>query len=166
MTGRSTRILAAMVIALASQQAAADAPRFAADDPRWRAECGSCHTAFPPALMTAPAWRQVMGALDRHYGTDASIDAKTAAEIGAFLERNAGTGRRAATPAAASKVAGAAAGPPLPRITGSAWFAKEHREVPASTIARKDVGSLANCAACHTAADRGDFSERALRVPR
>ena len=166
MTGRSTRILAAIVIALASLQAAADAPRFAADDPRWRAECGSCHTAFPPALMTAPAWRQVMGALDRHYGTDASIDAKVASEIGAFLERNAGDGRRAAPAVVASTATGGVVAPSLPRITGSAWFAKEHRKVPASTIARPDVGSLANCAACHTAADRGDFSERALRVPR
>ena len=166
MTAPLTRILLALALVSVSLQSPADSPRVAADDPRWRAECGSCHTAFPPALLTAPAWRQVMNALDRHYGTDASIDAKTAAEIGAFLERNAGKGRRAAPPAAASKVAGAALGPPLPRITGSAWFAKEHREVPASTIARKDVGSLANCAACHTAADRGDFSERALRVPR
>lgn len=166
MTVHPSRILLALALAFSSLPASADSSRFAADDSRWRAECGSCHTAFPPALMTAPAWRQVMTALDRHYGTDASLDAKTAAGIGAFLERNAGEGRRAAPPTVAPKVAGAAVAPPLPRIADSAWFAKEHRKVPASTIARPDVGSLANCAACHTAADRGDFSERALRVPR
>ena len=166
MTGPLTRVLLAIALAAVSLQAPADSRRFAADDPRWRAECGSCHAAFPPALLTAPAWRQVMGALDRHYGADASGDAKTAAEIGAFLERNAGEPGRAAPPAVGSTRAGAALASPLPRITDSAWFAKEHRKVPASTIARPDVGSLANCAACHTAADRGDFSERALRVPR
>ena len=166
MTGPLTRILLALALASASLQAPADSRRFAADDPRWRAECGSCHAAFPPALLTAPAWRQVMGALDRHYGADASIDARTAAEIGAFLERNAGEPSRAAPPAVGSTRAGAAFAPPLPRITDSAWFAKEHRKLPAATIARSDVGSLANCAACHTAADRGDFSERTLRVPR
>ncbi len=166
MNGTVPRILLALALASVSLQAPADSRRFAADDPRWRAECGSCHAAFPPALLTAPAWRQVMGALDRHYGADASVDAKTAAGIGAFLERNAGEPRRAAPPAIASTRVGTALAPPLPRIADSAWFAKEHRKVPAATIARPDVGSLANCAACHTAADRGDFSERALRVPR
>ena len=166
MTGPLTRVLLMVALASVSLQAPADSRRFAADDPRWRAECGSCHAAFPPALLTAPAWRQVMGALDRHYGADASVDAKTAAEIGAFLERNAGERGRAAPPIIASTRADIARARALPRITDSAWFSKEHREVPASTIARPDVGSLANCAACHTAADRGDFSERALRVPR
>ena len=166
MTGSMKRILLATVFSVASLQASADSARFAADDPRWRAECGSCHTAFPPALMTAPAWRQVMASLDRHYGADATLDAKTAAAIGAFLERHAGEGRRAAPPVVAPKGAAGAVAPPLPRFTESAWFAKEHRKVPAATIARSDVGGLANCAACHTAADRGDFSERALRVPR
>jgi len=166
MTGPLTRVLLMVALASVSLQAPADSRRFAADDPRWRAECGSCHAAFPPALLTAPAWRQVMGALDRHYGADASIDAKTAAEIGAFLERNAGERGRAAPPVVASTRADIARARALPRITDSAGFSKEHREGPASTIARPDVGSLANCAACHTAADRGDFSERALRVPR
>ena len=78
MTGPLTRVLLMVALASVSLQAPADSRRFAADDPRWRAECGSCHAAFPPALLTAPAWRQVMGALDRHYGADASVDAKTA----------------------------------------------------------------------------------------
>ena len=134
----------------------ADASRFMADDPTWRSECGSCHAAFPPALLSAPAWGQVMSTLDRHYGTDASLDARTAAAIAAFLDRNAGFAPRAAPPGTTS----------LPRITDSAWFVREHRKVPAATLARPEVRSPVNCAACHPAADRGDFAERALRVPR
>lgn len=154
----SRRFAAHLVAALAcaALPAFADSSRFTADDPVWRAECGSCHSAFPPALMSAQAWGQVMSALDRHYGADASLDARTAAAIAAFLDRNAGVAPRAVPPGTTS----------LPRITDSAWFAREHRKVPAATLARPDVRSLANCAACHPAADRGDFSERALRVPR
>lgn len=166
MTSRSIRGLLVVAFASATSGALADAPRPGADDSRWRAECGACHAPFPPALLTAPAWRQVMVALDRHYGTDASIDAATAREIAAFLARNAGDGRRAAPPALAEIATRGSASPPLPRIADSPWFAREHRKVPASTIARRDVGSLTNCGACHPAADRGEFSERAVRVPR
>lgn len=162
----TSMLVAAAALALAAVPALAGPSRYTADDPTWRAECGSCHTAYPAALMTAPAWRQVMASLDRHYGTDASLDPKTAAAIGAFLARHAGTDRRAAPPVAAGAKPGPDGGPSLPRITRSAWFANEHREVPAATIARRDVGSLSNCGACHFAADRGDFSERGLRVPR
>ncbi|CAG0994421.1 hypothetical protein BURK1_02447 [Burkholderiales bacterium] len=157
---------ALFALALAPLPSFAGSSRFAADHPAWRAECGSCHTAYPPALMSAPAWRQVIGALDRHYGTDASLDAGTGAAIAAFLERNAGVGRKAAQPYATGVLRRTGGTPSLPRITESAWFTREHDEVPAATIARPDVRGFANCGACHTAADRGDFSERALRVPR
>lgn len=166
MTSLPIRSLLAVAFASLAAGALADSARLAADDPRWRAECGGCHAAFPPALLTAPAWRQVMGALDRHYGADASLDAATTREIASFLERNAGDARRGAPPAVATIAAGAPASTPLPRLADSPKFAREHRKIPASTIGRPDVGSLANCAACHPAADRGDFSERAVRVPR
>ncbi len=166
MNAAPVRSILFLAFASLATGALADSARFAADDPRWRAECGGCHAAFPPALLTAPAWRQVMGALDRHYGTDASLDAATAREIASFLERNAGDARRGAPPAVATNAASAPASTPLPRLADSPKFSREHRGIPASTIARPDVGSLANCGACHPAADRGDFSERAVRVPR
>ena len=155
----STNVVAAVALAAAAGSAYAGSSRWIADDPAWRAECGSCHAAFPPALLSAAAWEQVMGDLGRHYGTDASLDARTATGISAFLQRNAG-----ATPRAAP--AGVAGSTRLPRIDDSAWFAREHRKVTSATIARADVGGITNCGACHPAADRGDFSERALRVPR
>ena len=55
--------------------------------------------------------------------------------------------------------------PPEDRITRSAWFVREHREVDAATWKRKAVGSAANCAACHANAAQGSFSEREIRIP-
>ena len=57
----------------------------------WQNECGSCHVAFPPRLLPAASWRAVMSGLDKHFGSDASLDAASAREIGAFLEKNAGS---------------------------------------------------------------------------
>jgi hypothetical protein len=94
-----------------------------------------------------------MGDLSNHFGTDASVDATTAKEIQGYLEANAG------------RVRGNDARPSL-RITETRWFRREHDEVPAAVWKNPAVKSAANCGACHTRAERGDFGERSLRVPR
>lgn len=121
---------------------------------RWKTECGSCHIAYPPQLLPAQAWQRIMSGLDRHFGTDASLDAAAAAEIGAYLERYSGSGRRAQ--AASGSL----------RITETAWFRREHDEVPPASWKHPAVKSAANCAACHTTAEQGDFRERNIRIPR
>jgi hypothetical protein len=125
----------------------------AAANAKWQAECGSCHIAFPPALLGAASWQRVMAGLDKHFGTDASLDAASAAEIGAFLERNAGSGRRVAD-------AGAL------RITESRWFLRKHDEVRPSAWKNPQIRTAANCGACHGGAERGDFDEDNVRIPR
>ena len=145
-------ILLFAALALLAHEALADGHRYSADNARWKAECGSCHLAYPPQLLPAPAWRRIMAGLDKHFGADASLDPAAAAEIGAFLETHAGRGRRANAR--------------ILRISESAWFRHQHDEVPAAAWTRPSVTSAANCAACHRAAERGDFSERNIRIPR
>lgn len=129
----------------------ADAP------PAFAAECGGCHIAFPPSLLTADDWRRVMASLDKHYGDNAALDDRTRRAIGDFLERSAGSGRR---------TEGANAGNgALPRLTISNWFRRKHDEVPAAAWKDKRIGSAANCAACHSRAEMGSYGERELRMP-
>lgn len=124
--------------------------------PKYQQECGSCHTPYPPGMLPRASWQRLMANLPRHFGTDASLDAATRSELAAWLEAHAGTYR---------KTAREAAPPPEDRITRAAWFQREHREVPAATWTSPAVKSASNCAACHTQADQGDFSERHLRLP-
>ena len=130
----------------------ADGHRYTATDPTWKAECGSCHVAYPPALLPAASWRTLMAGLDKHFGTDASLDPASAARIGAFLEQNAGRKRKLVS---ASEL----------RITATRWFRHEHDEVPAYVWKSAKVKSASNCAACHAGAERGDFSEDNVRIP-
>lgn len=116
-------------------------------------ECASCHTAFAPGLLPSSSWKRIMATLDKHFGTDASLDDKAVAEISGWLAAHAGTYKRATAT-------------PDDRITSADWFARKHREVPADTWKRASVGSKANCAACHTGAAQGNFSERNLRIPK
>ena len=151
-TAWTAGLLAGMV--LLAHEAMAGGKLTAPANERWKAECGSCHLAYPPGLLPATAWREVMSGLGKHFGTDASLEPAAAAEIGAYLERYGAGGRRAQ------------AVPKNLRITESAWFVREHDEVAAGVWQRPAVKSAANCAACHTDAERGDLRERNLRIPR
>jgi len=97
---------------------------------------------------------RLMGDLPHHYGTDASLDPATVKALGSWLQANAGTYKRVREE------------PPQDRITRSAWFIRKHDEVSAATWKRASIKSAANCAACHTRADQGDFNEDNVRIPR
>ena len=119
-------------------------------------ECASCHMAYPPGLLPAASWQRLMGGLNQHYGSDASLDAATVQQLSTWLQTHAGTYKRAR----------AEEPPPEDRITRTRWFLHEHDEIPASTFKRAKIGSPANCMACHTGADKGNYDEDSVRIPR
>ena len=55
---------------------------------------------------------------------------------------------------------------PQDRITRTAWFVRKHDEVAPATWKLPAIKSAANCGACHTTADQGDFNENKIRIPR
>jgi nitrate/TMAO reductase-like tetraheme cytochrome c subunit len=124
--------------------------------PKYQQECAACHIAYPPGMLPAASWARMMGSLNKHYGTDASLDEASVREISGWLKANAGTYKRVSE------------APPQDRITQSAWFLREHnnREVSPDVWKRATVGSASNCAACHTKAAQGSFSERDIKIPR
>ena len=164
MTRQSMRFTLLSLLGLAASSAHADNLRLPAErPPAWQAECGSCHVAFPPGLLPAADWQRIMGTLDRHYGVDASLDAPTGKRITEFLVRHAGSANYSRGDTAPKPGAVTA---PLPRLTLTPWFQREHREVPAALWRDPRVKSAANCAACHTQAAQGDYRERNIRIPR
>ena len=146
--------LAAVGVVLASARSHADSGSRTPPDPAFLAECGSCHVPYPARLLSAASWRTVMNNLDRHFGTDASIDSATAATIRRYLEASAGAGRKVS------------ADPTLVRVTQSPRFLRKHDEIPASVFGSEKVKSAANCGACHAGAPDGRFSDHDARIPR
>lgn len=116
-------------------------------------ECASCHVAYPPAMLPAASWARLMGGLNQHFGTDASFDEASVQRLSQWLQSHA-DGRRQA-----------AAAPAQDRITRTAWFERKHRHIEPATWRLPSVRSPANCIACHSSADQGQFSEHALRQP-
>ncbi len=148
------QLLAATAVAVTTTfvgQVALAAPSTGAAAAAYEAECGSCHVAYPTQLLSTREWGIVLGHLEQHFGADASIDDPTLALVAKHLDAPAAarlgdTGR-------------------LPRITSKAWFTDEHDEVAAGVFRSAAVRSAANCTACHAGAERGEFDERAVRVP-
>ncbi len=124
--------------------------RRAPPNPTYQSECSACHVAYPPQLLPAMSWQQIMSDLPHHYGTDASLDPATTKTLTQWLTANSSSGTQ----------------PPANRITRSQWFLHEHDEISATTWKLPAVKSPANCSACHTQADQGDFSEHRIRIPR
>ncbi|WP_435628249.1 diheme cytochrome c [Candidatus Ferrigenium straubiae] len=121
---------------------------------KFQQECSTCHIAYAPGLLPAESWRKIMAGLDKHFGSDASLDAQDNKEITAFLVGNASNRWSASTA-------------PL-RISESAWFKRKHdgHEVDPAVWKNPQVKSPANCGACHPRAERGDFNEHDIKIPK
>lgn len=118
----------------------------------FKEECSGCHMAFQPALLSATDWQRTMAGLKDHFGTDATLDAKAAQEIGDFLQRNAGN---------AWKVG---AGGEPPRITRTERFVRKHREIAPRYWSDPRIKTAANCESCHTGAAQGSYSEHDIAI--
>jgi hypothetical protein len=143
----SLALLFAIPASAAKMTMPTDAPK------SYEVECASCHMAFPPNLLGKKSWQNIMSSLEKHFGSDASLDTKTQTEITNWLVKNAATKQ---------KYSGLS---PDNRITKSYWFISEHDEVKADVWKRVGVKSPVNCLACHTDGASGTFSEKNIRIP-
>ena len=127
-------------------------------DPMVREECGSCHLVFPPSMLPASSWKRMMGELDKHFSTDASVTPAAAKRITRYLTENAADtgGQRYG----GKLVRGVSLQSAPQRITELPRWIREHHELSANEWKRKEVGSKANCVACHKDAERGYYDER------
>ncbi|MDP3088483.1 MAG: diheme cytochrome c [Methylotenera sp.] len=131
---------------------------------KWKAECASCHMLYHPGLLPKRSWNKMMAGLDRHFGENASLDAATRDEISRFLALNSADkqdNRRS------SRIIQSISANVTPlRISETRYFTSKHDEISATTFKRKSIGSAANCTACHKGAEKGDFSESQIKIPR
>ena len=152
--GNAAVVLAMSATLTVAQADDHDGQQRTADNAKWKSECSGCHVAYPPGMLPAESWRAIMSGLDKHFGSDASMDAASVTEIAAFLEKNSSPKKYKAL------------GKPLLRITETGSFKSEHREVSASVWKNPKVKSPANCGACHTKAESGDFNEDDVKIPK
>ena len=130
----------------------------------YKTECGACHMAYQPEFLPKRSWKKMMQTLEDHFETDATLDKEEHKQILAYLLRNAADSKPVYGDMGKMGRRIDPNSTPL-RISGTPYFKKEHREIPKRLISQKEVRSIANCTACHTKAENGDYSERNLFIP-
>ncbi|TNF38608.1 MAG: cytochrome C [Gammaproteobacteria bacterium] len=144
-----------------------DSPRSYLDkasNEQYLKECGACHFAYQPGLLSAASWEQVMANLADHFGENAELPASEVNSIRNYLLNNAAG--RVNAKLSEKMLQNSNARQPILRITETPYFRKEHDEIPARMV--KDnpkVVSFSRCDACHTRAADASFNEHEVSIP-
>lgn len=130
----------------------------------YKTECASCHFGYQPGLLPAKSWTKLMGDLSNHFGTDASLEAVDNQRILKYLVEN--SAEKSTQYKRSKKINDSIAVNETPiAVSKTKYFVRKHREISKRLIVQKEVKSLSNCMACHTTADKGIYSERAIKIP-
>lgn len=133
-------------------------------DPTYQAECGSCHMIYPAGMLPARSWQAIIHGLKDHFGEDATMDKATTEKVATFLTNNAADRSELRR---SQKIARSIPQNQAPlRITETQYFKRQHHEVNPKIWARKSIGSPSHCVACHQGAEKGQFSEHDIKIPR
>lgn len=152
---KSIKLISCLCVAMLSQLAYADSVGMPKNTPKaYETECASCHMAYPPGLLPNKNWQNIMQNLDKHFGNDATMDAKSLQEISVWLKKNA-----------ANWVSKYGQSSLENRITKTAWFERKHKEIGLAIWQRPSIKTKANCTACHTTGAKGDFSDDDVKIP-
>ncbi len=119
---------------------------------KFKSECTSCHMLYQPSLLPAKSWTKMMGNLKQHFGENAELDPAVQKEITNYLVKNSSNRF--------------SSNQDVIRISETTYFKRKHDELSPSVFKRKGIGSAANCIACHSGAEKNDFSEENVRIPK
>lgn len=131
---------------------------------KWKAECSSCHMLYLPGLLPARSWTKMMSTLNKHFGENAELDSATQKEITDFLVQNSSD--KVHTRRGDKILSSIGKNEEVLRISETSYFKRKHDEISPNVFKRKAIGSAANCMACHSGAEKGDFSEHNVRIPK
>lgn len=133
-------------------------------DPLYIKVCGSCHMAYQPEFLPRRSWKKIMETLNKHFGTDATVEPRVNKEILAYLMDNAADRKRVGIHF--TELAGSIQKRDTPlRISNTPYFIKTHSKLTQEQISQSDVKSIANCNACHKKAEQGDYRKRSIIIP-
>jgi hypothetical protein len=131
------------------------------DNPTYAENCGACHFAYQPGLFPSGSWAKILADLADHFGEPIELDPESAKIISEYLRANAADNSSAKLSARVMKSIG---NQTPQRITEVPYIQKNHHEISQDVIKRESIGSLSNCLACHTTAEKGIYSDDNVKI--
>ena len=132
-------------------------------DPTYTENCGACHFAYQPGLLPSGSWEKILAGISDHFGESIELDSESEKAISTYLRSNSANYSSRKLSSKIMKSLGKQA--PL-RITEVPYIRRKHHEIQQNVITRESIGSLSNCAACHTSAEKGIYDDDNVAIPR
>ena len=126
-------------------------------------KCGACHFAYQPGLLPSGSWAKILAKLADHFGEAIELDPEAEKIIAEYLKANAADYSSAKL---SSKIMKSVGNQTPHRITEISIFQEKHHGISPDVIKRKSIGSLSNCLACHTTAEKGIYSDDNVKIPK
>lgn len=129
----------------------------------YKETCGACHFCYQPGLLPSRSWEKILAGLEDHFGEAVELDPESKRVVAEYLEANAAQHSSAKRAVKIMRSLGSRA--PL-RITEIPYIRQKHHKLSADILKRKSIGSLSNCSACHTTAEKGLYDDDNIVIPK
>jgi hypothetical protein len=129
----------------------------------YKENCGTCHFAYQPELLPSGSWAKILTDLAGHFGEAVQLDPESKKIIAEYLKKNAAD--YSSTKLSAKIIKSIGTQTPQ-RITEIPYIQKNHHEISQDVVKRESIGSLSNCLACHTTAEKGIYDDDNVTIPR
>jgi hypothetical protein len=104
----------------------------------------------------------MVGSLGDHFGNVVVLTEQDKAVVREYL---LGSAADVSSSELGRKVTHSLGGATPSRVVEVPYIQRKHRKIASAVLARKGVGGLANCTACHPGAARLDFDDDSVRIP-
>ena len=128
----------------------------------YKETCGECHLAYQPGLLPSASWLKILNQPDDHFGEEIEVDPSTINTISDYLKTN---GAESSSAKRSKKIMKCLGNQVPMRITDIPYIRREHHELDPAIFKRKSIGSMANCEACHIAAEKGIYDDDDVEIP-
>jgi len=132
------------------------------NNPSYKENCGACHFVYQPGLLPSGSWANILAGLEDHFGEAIELDPEQKKIIAEYLKANAADYSSTKLSAKIMKSLGSQT---PQRITEILYIQKNHHEIGQDVINSDSIGSLSNCLACHTTAEKGIYSDDNVKIP-
>jgi len=129
------------------------------EHPLFYNECISCHTLYPPHLLSSSSWSNIMDDLENHFGDDASLDEEDTKKIKDYLVKNSAefSSKESAFKMLISDTNNLG-------ITKSNYWKQTHSFLDKKYQKENEIKNISNCKVCHNNIEKGLLNDKDIKI--